>query len=125
MSMNINETFSLFNELTKQNMERLSALGEINMRAFEKMTQRQMDCFNLFVEQSNRTVKMASESKGSSELLKGQVELGKEMSETMMGRARENMELATELRDEYRAWVQSGVEAAQAEMKKGVAEVAA
>jgi hypothetical protein len=47
--------------------------------------------------------------------------MAKETSERMMAETKTNMELAGEVRDDYREWVQSGVSELTAEMRKTAA----
>jgi hypothetical protein len=116
--MNAKESLNMINEMSTKGFDRLNALGEINLRAWEKVTARQMDAVNLMVEQGLRQVKLATESKGYNELIKGQVELAKELSGRMMEETKASMQMAGEVRDQYRGWVEQGVSELTAEMRK-------
>jgi hypothetical protein len=109
MKMSTQDVMNTYNDLTNQNVERMNALGELNMKVAEKMLARQMDAMNLFMEQGVRMMKLATESKGYGELYKGQVEMAKEMSEQVMSVSKTNMALAGEIRDEYRGWFDSAM----------------
>ena len=113
--MSTKEIVSAFTDLSTKSVERMSALGELNLAVAEKMAARQMDALNLFMEQGARMMKLATEAKGYSDYYKGQVEMAREMSERMMQESKANMKLAGELRDEYRGWF----DAAMAEVKAG------
>ena len=114
--MNAKEDLESMNEMGNKGMEKLNKLGELNMKALEKLASRQMDAMNFMMEQSMRQMKLASESKGYSEFVKGQVELAKETSERMMEETKANMQIATEVRDDYRSFVQEGM----SELSEGV-----
>jgi hypothetical protein len=113
--MSTQDVMNTYKDLTNQNVERLNALGELNLKVAEKMVSRQMDAMNLFMEQGVRMLKLATEAKGYGELYKGQVEMAKEMSEQLMAESKTNMALAGEIRDDYRGWF----DAAMAELKDG------
>jgi len=113
--MSTQNVMNTYKDLTDQNVERLNALGELNLKVAEKMVTRQMDAVNLFMEQGVRMLKLATEAKGYSELYKGQVEMAKEMSEQVMAESKTNMALAGEIRDDYRGWL----DAAMADLKAG------
>ena len=113
--MSAQDVMNTYNNLTNQNVERLNALGELNLKVAEKMVARQMDAMNLFMEQGVRMLKLATEAKGYSELYKGQVEMAKDVSEKLMAESKTNMALAGEIRDDYRGWF----DAAMAELKDG------
>ncbi len=113
--MSAQDVMNTYKDLTDQNVERLSALGELNLKVAEKMVSRQMDAMNLLMAQGVRMLKLASEAKGYSELYKGQVEMAKELSEQLMTESKTNMALAGEIRDDYRGWL----DAAMADLKEG------
>jgi len=104
-----------YNDLTNQNVERMNALGELNLKVAERMAGRQMDVMNLFMEQGVRMMKLATEAKGYSELYKGQVDMAREMSEQLMAESKTTMAMAGEIRDDYRGWL----DAAMADLKEG------
>lgn len=113
--MSNQDVMKTYNDLTNQNVERINALGELNLKVAEKMATRQMDVMNLFMEQGVRMMKLATEAQGYSELYKGQVDMAREMSEKLMGESKTNMALAGEIRDDYRGWL----DAAMADVKDG------
>jgi len=118
------DNLSAINEISTKSIERMNSLGDLNLKIWEKMAARQLEALNLMMEQSVRQMKIASEAKGYNEFVKAQVEMAKEASERMMEEVRTNMALANEVRDEYRAWAQSGMSEMTAEIKKNVASAA-
>lgn len=113
--MSTQDVVKTYSDLTNQNVERMNALGELNLKIVEKVASRQMDVMNLVLEHSVRLMKLATEAKGYGDLYKGQVEMAKEMSEKMMDESKANMALAGEIRDDYRGWL----DAAMADVKEG------
>jgi hypothetical protein len=113
--MSTQDVVKTYSDLTNQNVERLNALGELNLKVAEKMAARQVDVMNLFMEQGVRMMKLATEAKGYGELYKGQVDMAKEMTEQLMAESKTNMALVGEIRDDYRGWF----DAAVAELKDG------
>jgi len=107
--MNAKDSMSMIGEMSSKGFERLNALGELNLRAWERLTARQLDAVNLMVEQGIRQMKLAAESKGYNEYLKGQVELTRELGGRMMEETKAGVQMAGELREEYRAWVEEGI----------------
>ena len=119
--MTAKDSLTAMNEMTSKGADRLSSLGDLNLKIWEKLAARQLEALNLMMEQSVRQMKIASEAKGYNEFVKAQVEMAKEASERMMEEVRTNMSLANEVRDEYRAWAQAGMSEMTAEIKKSVA----
>lgn len=120
----VNDTMNTVNEMTNKGFERMTSLGELNLRAFERLASRQMDSINLFMEHGIRVMKLATESKGYNELVKGQVEAAKELSERLMSEARTNISVAGEVRDDYRHWLEKNLAEVGAELRKGAPSVA-
>ena len=116
--MTVKDNMSQISEMGNKSFERMNALGELNLKVWEKLAARQMETANLMMEQSARQVKLATESKGYTEFVQGQVELAKEVSERMMAEAQNTMQLANQVRDEYRAWFERGVADVTAEVRK-------
>ena len=107
--MAIKDKLSAINQMGGKNFDQVNALNELNMRTWEKLASRQLDVMNLFMEQGLRRMKLASESGDYADFLKGEMELAKEMGTRLMEETKANMELASQLRDEYRDWFQSGL----------------
>jgi hypothetical protein len=116
--MNVKENFGAVNEMGKKGFERLSSLGDLNLQVWDKLAARHMESLSRMLEQSGRQLKFVSDAKGYDELIKGQVELAKEAGDHLMSESKANLELAGEVRDDYRAWLQSGVSELTAEMRK-------
>lgn len=107
---NAKESVEMFSELNSKGFEAARQLGEINLRTMERLVCRQMDVMSMLVEGGLRQVKLASESKAYSELVKDQVEFAREVTERVMEEGRENVKIASDTRDEYRAWLEQGME---------------
>ncbi len=119
--MNSTESMKAVNDWTNKSVERMTSLGELNVRIFEKMAARQMDALNLYMDHSMRVMKLATESKGYNEFFKGQVDATKELSERVMGESKTAMQLASEARDDYRAWFEKNLSEVSADLRKNVA----
>lgn len=107
--MNQTETAKIVTDLTNQNVARMNALTELNLRAWERMTARQMDVMGFFMEQTLRSMKLAGESKSYTDYVKAQTEMAKELGERVMEESKTSMKIASEVRDEYRDWYKQGV----------------
>jgi hypothetical protein len=117
-AMTVKDNINAINEMGNKGYERMNALAELNLRTWETLAARQMDAMNLLMEQGMRQMKLATESKGYNDFVKGEMELSKEMSSRMMEEAKANMKIAGQVRDDYRSWFQQGVSEVSAEMRK-------
>lgn len=107
--MNAENKLEAVNEMSTKAMEDLNKLAELNMKVLQKITSRQMEAMNSMMEQSKRQMKLVTESKGLDDFLKGQAELAKDISERMLEESKASMQVANEVREDYRAFVQEGV----------------
>lgn len=118
--MTTNDTLNTVNEITNKTVERMTSLGELNVRIFEKMSARQMDAMSLYMEHAMRVMKLATESNGYNEFLKGQVEATKELSERVLAEGKTNMQAVSDVRDDYRTWFEKNMADASADLRKAV-----
>ncbi|NEX21558.1 phasin family protein [Thiorhodococcus mannitoliphagus] len=116
--MNATDSMKTMNELTNKSVERMTSLGELNVRIFEKMAARQMDAVTLYMDHAMRMMKVATESKGYNEFFKGQVDATKELSERMIAEGKSTMQIASEARDDYRGWVETNMSEISADLRK-------
>jgi phasin family protein len=121
--MSAKENLGAVKELGNKGMENLNELTELNMKVLEKITSRQMEALNFIMSQSKRQMQLATEAKGYGEFMKGQVELAKETSERMLEETKANMQIANEVRDDYRSFVQKGMGELSEEVKKVAPDV--
>lgn len=119
--MTMNDTLKTANDMTTKGMDRFTSLAELNMRALEKLASRQMDSFSLCLEQGMRMMKLATESKTYNDYMKGQAELVKDATERMMAETKTNMQLAGEVRDDYRAWYEQSLSELSADLRQSAA----
>lgn len=123
--MTMNDNVKQMGDVATKNLERVNAMAELNMRAWERLVGRQMETVNLCLEQSLRMMKLATESKGYNDYLKGQTEIVKDVTEQMMAEAKVNMKLAGDLREDYRAWYEQSLSDLSSDMRRSVATPAA
>ena len=118
--MTVTETLNTVNDMTNKTVERMTSLGELNVRIFEKMSARQMDAMSLYMEHAMRVMKLATESKGYNEFAKGQVEATKELGERMLTESKTGMQVISEVRDDYRAWFEKNMAEVSTDLRKSV-----
>jgi hypothetical protein len=111
--MSTKDVVSTYNNITSKSVERVNALGNLNLKIAETVATRQMDVMNLLMEQGLRMMNLTTEAKGYTDLYKGQVEITKAVTERLVEESKNGMKLAGQIRDDYRGWF----DAALAEMK--------
>ena len=116
------EAMSGFNtnllDLAKNQYEAAKQLADINMRTSEKLMQKQLELFGLYLQANADQMDLLTKAKGFQELYAGQAELARGFAEKVMASARESAEVATGARDEVTAWMEKGAEAVAANLKE-------
>ena len=103
------ENLDMIKELSTSSFETARAFGELNLRIWEKMVEKQMETFNLFMDTGIEQMKLSTETKDIKDLSSGQTELAKKFGEALVAKGREGLEVANEARDEYRTLVEKSV----------------
>lgn len=116
--MSVNETFETITNLSHKSVAKVSSLGDLNLRIFERLAARHVDAMNLAVEQSLRLAKLATETKDFSRFFKDQVEATNSLSELLFNESKENLKLVAQARDDYRAWFENILAEMSAEQHK-------
>jgi phasin family protein len=107
--MKTKETIDAVNEFAGNGYQSLRRLGEINQRAFDRMMDKQVSLMNIWMDAGMQQSKLATEAKGLQELMTGNLAITKATAEKLAAENRDSLEMATETRDELRAWFESGV----------------
>jgi len=116
--MNTKKGLEAVNEMGTKAIDNLNKLAELNMKVVEKITSRQMEAMNFMLEQSKRQMELATQAKGFDEFIKAQAELAKQTSERLLEESKANMQMVSEVREDYRAFVQQGMTDLSEEVRK-------
>ena len=96
------------NDFSKNAVEAAKSLGEINAKLAEEVIERQLAVANLFVEGSVNQAKLAQETKDVKEYWSKQAALTDEYAGKAMDLAKQNVELAQKVGEQYKAWFEKG-----------------
>lgn len=107
--MTVKDNVNTLNDLTDKNLDRIAALSELHLKVADRVASRQMDAMNVMLEQGVRLMKLTTEAKGYADLYKGQIEIAREMSERLVAESKANLQIATEVRDQYRGWYDAAI----------------
>jgi len=103
------ENFNLYQESAKQGYESARQLGDLNLSAFNRMLDRQIDTFGLWLDAGARQVELLSSSKSYQEYLGDQAKLSRELADALMRQGRATLETVGEVREEYRSWAEKSL----------------
>ncbi|MCW8921060.1 MAG: phasin family protein, partial [Sedimenticola sp.] len=88
--------------------ENIRSLAEINLRTWEKLVEKQMDAFGLFVDAGINQLAANKNPQDIKAALDNQIALGKSLSENIAVKGRETVDLANQAGNEYRSWLENG-----------------
>lgn len=86
--------------------EAARSLGELNLRTWEKLVEKQTETFGLFVDAGIEMVKATSELKDPKELANAEMTVAKQFGENLAVKSRETLQLANDAGDDYRSWAE-------------------
>jgi hypothetical protein len=99
----------LFKEFGINGYENIRALAEINLRTWEQLVEKQLDTFGVFVDAGIEQLSATSHSSDPKALFDNQLALGRALGENLAGKGRDAVNLATQASNEYRSWLENGI----------------
>ncbi|MBZ0099272.1 MAG: phasin family protein [Taibaiella sp.] len=91
-------------------LEAARTLGELNLRTWERLVEKQTETFGLFVNAGIELVKVTADQKDVKELVNAEMGVAKQFGESLVVKGRETLQVANDARDDYRSWAEQGVE---------------
>jgi phasin family protein len=113
-----NEMLQKWTELNQSAMNSVKELGDINTKMMTRLTQRQMDMMNLYMEGSSKQMEVMSAAKNPQDIVGAQSGLYTEMNEKLMDNARQTLEVLMEAKAELTGWAEKGMSQATELTKK-------
>ena len=106
-----NDILKNIETLNKATIESAKRLGAINMRTFEKLTQRNIEATADYLDGGMQQLKLMGESKDIQAAAKEQARLGTELNEKFVQHAKKTTEVLNEVKGELTDWAQDGMNA--------------
>ncbi|MDM8562387.1 phasin family protein [Candidatus Marithioploca araucensis] len=107
-----NELIEQWTKLNKSAMDAIKELGEINTSAMTRLTQRQMDLVNLYMEGGAKQLEAFNDAKGVQDVVGTQSRLFTELNEKLMDNARQTVDELVNVQTELSTWAEKGMEQA-------------
>jgi phasin family protein len=105
-----NEFIKQWTDLNKNAMEAIKELGEINTTTMTRLTQRQMEMVNLYMEGGAKQLQTLSEAKGVPDTVAAQTQVITEVNEKLMENARQTIEILNDAKTQLSAWAEKSME---------------
>ena len=114
-----NDMLKNIETMNKAAIESAKRLGDINMRTFEKLAQRNLEAAADYLDGSVQQLKLLGESKDFQSAIKEQARLGTELNEKFVEHAKKTAEVLNEVKGEFTDWAQDGMKAVGKPMVNG------
>jgi phasin family protein len=106
------ELIKQWTELNKSAMDAIKELGEINANTMTRLTQRQMEMVNLYMEGGSKQLETLSDAKNVQDVIAAQSHLFTELNEKLMDNARQTVNDLAEVKEKLSTWAEKGMEKA-------------
>ena len=114
-----NDIVKNFETWNKAAIESAKRLGDINVRAMEKLAERNLAMASDCLEGGVRQMKLMGESKDMQAALKEQTELAKELNAKFVEYAKQTAAVFNEVKGELTDWAEDGMKAVGAPVNGG------
>ena len=94
----------------KNALDSMKELGEINAKIVEKLSEKQQQILNIYLEAGSKEIELISEVKDAKDLLAGQSSLAAEYNAKFVEIVRGMQDFLTECKSELTTWAEKGVE---------------
>jgi len=119
------EIFNNYSELAQAAFEAARRMGEVNLRAGEKLLEQQLALTGVLLETGTRNLEIMSQAKTPQEVLNGQSSLAKDCGEQWLKSCRGTVEILAAARDEAGQLIEEQVKAASDNVKRAATSKAA
>ncbi|MBI5329368.1 MAG: phasin family protein [Betaproteobacteria bacterium] len=110
------DVIEMFEQSAETAMEAARKVGDLNMRAFDKLFQQQADLAAFYMDATTRSMELVTKAKGYQDLMAGQMALVRECGERCISTVRQTVAFASETATEYTTLAQDGIKVAQDQM---------
>jgi phasin family protein len=106
-----NDILKNIETLNKAAIESAKRLGDINMRTFEKLVQRNIEAAADYLDGSVQQLKLMGEAKDIQAAVTEQTRLSTELNEKFAAHAKKTAEVLNEVKGEFTDWARDGMNA--------------
>ena len=104
------ENLEMMRKMASDGYESAHQLGDINLRTWKYILEKQLDIFDIWLEAGTRQIELSTAAKDPKEYLRSQLALNQDMAEKMMDSLRDAVSTSGEAQGEYRAWYEKSVQ---------------
>jgi len=104
------ENIEMFKDMAGESYDVARELADINLRAWNKILEKQMDMMNVWIEASVKQVELSSTIKDQKEYMTSQAVLTRDLGEKLIDSGRKAISAGNDMQSEYRVWYEKSVQ---------------
>lgn len=104
------ENLEMMKEMATDGYESARQLGDINLRTWNNLIEKQMGMIDIWLEAGARQVELSTAAEDPKEYLGAQVALTRDMGEKLIAGGRDAVSSGGDVQGEYRAWYEKSVQ---------------
>jgi hypothetical protein len=104
------ENVEMLKEMASDGYEAARQLGDINLRTWSNLIEKQIDMFGIWLEAGAKQIELGTTAKDPKEYLGSQAALTREFGEKLIAGGRDVVSSGSETQSEYRAWYEKSVQ---------------
>ncbi|MCP3674991.1 MAG: phasin family protein, partial [Gammaproteobacteria bacterium] len=102
MNNTTKKAFETAEKIGNQSVDSLRQLGELQMNTWNNVIDQQLAIFNAIINTTSKQSELYTGTKNVEEIVRKQTELNRSLTEEIMGKTRESIEMAQNTGEEYR-----------------------
>jgi phasin family protein len=118
------EIYNTFNDLGQTAYEAAMKMGEVNLRAGEKLLEQQLALTGALLETGTRNLELMSQAKTPQDMLNGQAKLIQDCGQQLLNSCRGTVDIMTEVRNAAGELVEENVKTASEKVKQAARKAA-
>jgi len=104
------ENLEVMKEMASDGYESARQLGDINLRTWNNLSEKQIGMFDVWLEAGVRQIELSTAAKDPKEYLGSQVALTRDIGEKLIASGRDAVSNGGDVQGEYRAWYEKSVQ---------------
>ncbi len=104
------ENLEMLKDVASESYEAARQLGDINLRTWNKLVEKQIDMFGIWFDTGVKQVELSTTTKDPKAYLESQAALTREVGEKLIAGGRDAISTGSEVQGEYHAWYEKSAQ---------------
>ncbi len=116
--MNLDDNMKLFKDVSSKSLESVGSFGQLNLKAWNQLAEKQMEIISLATEASVDSMNALANTQDIQKITETQTKITKDFSEKITVKNQEIIEITEKVRDEFNAFAQEQASQLNANLTK-------